>query len=63
MPDQDTSATILGGFKDAAQRSQEAGVADESAAYETAVDTDAPASADEGDPKRTHDDPGTSETD
>lgn len=63
MSDQDTSATTHDGFKDVAQRSQEAGIADESAAYENAIEKDAPASLDEGDPKTTDDGSGTSETD
>lgn len=63
MPDQDTSATTPDSFKDAARRSQEAGVADESAGYENAIEKGAPASIDEGDPETTNDGSGTSETD
>jgi len=53
--------------KDIADKSIEAGIADEGAAYEQAIsktDTrDAPPSLDEGDPKTTNDGSGTSETD
>jgi hypothetical protein len=63
MPEQDTSTMNSSSFKDVAQRSQEAGIADESAAYENAIEKDAPASIDEGDPKTTNDGSGTSETD
>lgn len=48
---------------DAAQRSQDAGIADETAAYATAAAKDAPPSIDEGDPKSKDDGSGTSETD
>ena len=54
-------------FSDAAKRSQDAGIADESAAYDKAMKSepgkDAPPSIDEGDPKTTDDGSGTSETD
>jgi hypothetical protein len=62
MPDRDTSAASTDTSK-AAQLSKEAGIADESAAYENAIEKDAPASLDEGDPSKTSDDSLTSETD
>lgn len=59
MPDPNTSE-----FDDAADKSVEAGIADETAAYDKAMSTeDAPPSIDEGDPKTTDDGSGTSETD
>lgn len=66
MADENTNAPD--DFKDVADKSTEAGIADESAAYEKAIsksdDTrDAPPSIDEGDPKTTDDGSGTSETD
>jgi hypothetical protein len=61
MSDHDISAATRDGFKDVAQRSQEAGIADESAAYENAVEKDAPASIDNGDLKTTDHASGTSE--
>ena len=62
MPDQDSSATTSNS-SNAARGSQEAGIADESAAYENAIEKDAPASFNEGDPKTTNDGNGTSEAD
>ena len=54
-------------FDDVADKSVEAGIADESAAYDKAMKTepgkDAPPSIDEGDPRTTDDGSGTSETD
>lgn len=37
MPDQDQNNADLDTFKDAAKRSQDAGIADESAAYDNAM--------------------------
>lgn len=65
MADENTSDAS--NSKDIADKSVEAGIADEGAAYEQAIsksDTrDAPPSLDEGDPKTTSDGSGTSETD
>jgi len=59
MPDPNPSE-----FDAAADKSVEAGIADESAAYDKAMKTeDAPPSIDEGDPRTTDDGSGTSETD
>lgn len=63
MTDHKPSNPSTDGFKDAAERSQEAGIADESAAYENAGGTSAPPSINEGEPKSTDDGSGTSETD
>jgi hypothetical protein len=63
MPDEIATEPKDENFKDAAQRSQEAGIADESAAYELAQDDDAPASLDEGKPESGDDGTFTSETD
>ena len=63
MPDQDNAAPTPDAFQDAARRSQEAGIADESAAYDNAIEGGAPPSIDEGDPKTKDDGSGTSETD
>ena len=60
-PNDDQSDTSE--FSDAAKRSQDAGIADETAAYDRAIDKDAPASLDEGDPATKDDGSGTSETD
>ena len=62
MTDDNASEPDTSEFDDAAKRSQEAGIADESAAYENASNG-APASLDEGDPATTDDGSGTSETD
>ena len=62
MPDTDNSQHDTSEFADAAKRSQEAGIAYESAAFENARDS-TPPSIDEGDPATTDDGSGTSETD
>lgn len=63
MPDHEPSAPNPKDMEEAAKRSQDAGIADESAAYKSAIDREAPASLDEGDPATKDDGSGTSETD
>ncbi len=63
MPDHDPSTPDPNGIEDAAKRSEDADIADETAAYENALGRDAPASIDEGDPATKDDGSGTSETD
>lgn len=63
MPDHKPSEPGTSDFKEAAQRSEDAGIADESAAYDNAIEKDGPASIDEGDPATKNDGSGTSETD
>ena len=48
---------------DAARRSEDAGIADETAAFENSARKGAPPSIDEGDPRTKEDGSGTSETD
>ena len=62
MPDNETS-TIPDDFDDTAARSQEAGIADETAAFDSSATKAAPPSIDEGDPATKDDGSGTSETD
>lgn len=63
MPDHDPSTPDPNDNVDGARRSEDAGIADQSATYENAVGKDAPASIDEGDPATKDDGSGTSETD
>lgn len=63
MTDHKPSEPSPSGFKESAQRSEDAGIADESAAYENASDTPTAPSLDEGNPESTDDGSGTSETD
>lgn len=66
MPDNKPSEPSLEGFQETAEKSLDAGVADESSAYENAIDTDTDTDNDEvaeGKWKSTDDGSGTSETD
>lgn len=63
MSDHKPSEPSPSDFKEAAQRSQDAGIADESAAYENAIEKDGPASTDKGAPPTKHGGSGTSTTD
>lgn len=63
MPDRRSSTPGPSDNKEAAQQGQGASIADEAAAYEIAVEKDAPSSIDEGDPATKNDGSGTSETD
>ena len=63
MPDQDQEDTSLGGDADATRRSEEVGIAEETAAYAKSAKKDAPPSIHDGDPRTKDDGSGTSETD
>jgi hypothetical protein len=70
MTDHKPSDSSAGDFQDTAEKSLDAGIADESAAYENATDTDTDTDTDNGDDevaegkwKSTDDGSGTSETD
>lgn len=63
MSDINASAPDPVGFKDAAARSQGAGIADEMAAFASAAPTGGPPAIDEGDPATKHGGSGIGETD
>jgi len=63
MSDHKPSEPKPSDFKETAQRSESAGIADESAAYANPQGNEAPPSIDEGDPATTDDGSGSSETD
>ena len=67
MTDHKPAASRPGDFQEAAEKSLDAGIADENAAYKNAIDTDTDTSSDdevaEGKWKSTDDGSGTSETD